>query len=320
MLYLIIALSSFSFSLLLTIFAIKLFSKYHILDVPNARSNHKSATLRGGGIAIVITLLVAMFIHQKILLKEIGILYLFISLSIIAAISFIDDLKSTSIIIRVIFQVMAISILLISYFSNLNIYITSALILGLFIFINFYNFMDGIDGSAAAEAIHISSSIIILSFLTTIPYEVMIIALITASASLGFIIYNWHPAKIFLGDVGSISLGFVCGWMLLAIAFHGQLAAAIILPLFYISDSGITIIKRLFAGKKIWKAHSEHFYQQAVRKGIPHNIITKKIIYCNSSLCILGITSAFYPIPAVILAVIVTVATLYNLQKSGKVH
>ena len=178
--------------------------------------------------------------------------------------------------------------------------------------------MDGIDGSAAAEAIHISFSIVVLSFLTSIPYEVTIIALMMASACLGFIIYNWHPAKIFLGDVGSISIGFVCGWMLLAIAFHGQLAAAIILPLFYISDSGITIVRRLFAGKKIWEAHSEHFYQQAVRKGVPHDVITKKIIYCNSSLCMLAITSAFYPIPTVILAVIITAFTLYRMKNAEK--
>lgn len=316
MFYFIIALSSFSLSLILTVFAIKLFSKYHILDVPNARSNHKSATPRGGGIAIVLTLLISIFIYQKIYFKDIRFLYLLLSLLIIAAISFIDDIKQVSIVIRIIFQVTAISILLISYFPNFNIYITIALIMTLFVFINFYNFMDGIDGSATAEAIHISSSIVILGFITAIPHDVIIIALITASASLGFIIYNWHPAKIFLGDVGSISLGFVCGWMLLAIAFEGHLAAAIILPLFYMSDSGITIIKRLFAGKKIWQAHSEHFYQQAARNGVPHNVITKKIIYCNSSLCILSITSTFYPIPAIILAVIITLRTLHHLQKT----
>ena len=178
--------------------------------------------------------------------------------------------------------------------------------------------MDGIDGSATSEAIHISLGALLLSFIVPeIPTQIIILSLVTLASCLGFIKFNWHPAKIFLGDVGSISLGLICGWILISLALQGLYAAAIILPLFYLADSGLTILKRLLKGKKIWEAHSEHFFQKAIRKGKSHNVVTKKIIRCNFLLLILSLASLYYPITSVITSGVVVIRLLYSLQKKS---
>jgi UDP-N-acetylmuramyl pentapeptide phosphotransferase/UDP-N-acetylglucosamine-1-phosphate transferase len=203
-------------------------------------------------------------------------------------------------------------------FLQHNAYLLFILGVGIFCFINFYNFMDGIDGSAASEAIHIGISIVVLYlFDTSIPRELIIVAIILIGASLGFVIFNWHPAKIFLGDVGSIALGVICGWLLLNLALYKYFAAAIILPLYYMADSALTITKRLLQGKKIWQAHSEHFFQKAVRKGLSHAKVTRKIIFTNFILCALSVISMDYPITALAAGIVTVGVLLYKFQKKS---
>ncbi|MBP9791714.1 MAG: hypothetical protein KBC27_00690 [Rickettsiales bacterium] len=314
---LLLPLSLFS-SALISFALIFIFKKLNILDVPNTRSNHKTPIPVGGGIAIVITTLWTLFLTFFNQTTESQIKYLFLSIIIIAFISFIDDLKSLKVRTRIPFHIIAIILLLKSLlFPQHDIYMFITLIVGIFFFINFYNFMDGIDGSAASEAIHIGMSIILLyAFDSFIPQELLIVSLVLVGASLGFAIFNWHPAQIFLGDVGSISLGVICAWLLLNLALYKYLAAAIIIPLYYIADSTLTITKRLLQGKKIWQAHSEHFFQKAVRKGLSHAKVTRKIILINFILCILSIISIYYPILALTASLLVVGMLLYHFQKA----
>lgn len=317
MFYFLIAFSAFILSITLSKLTIKVLSKKKILDIPTSRSNHKSATLRGGGIAIASTICIA-YILYYIYTRDTNLLYVFFGLLIISSVSFIDDLKNLSIKTRIIFQGLSIFILLLPVeLANFLFYII--IFLFFFIFINFYNFMDGIDGLDTSEAIHISFSVFILSFIIpNIPTEIKIISLTTCAACLGFIKFNWHPAKIFLGDVGSISLGFICAWMLFNLFYYqGSWAATLIIPMVFLADSGITLLKRIIAGKKIWQAHSEHFYQRAVRNGQSHARVTKKIIYCNLALFVLSITSLTYPILSFGTAALLVVGLLYNLQRSA---
>ena len=318
MLYFAIALSGYFLSLIFSVIAIYFFSKRRVLDIPNSRSNHKSATLTGGGVAIVSSLLIiiAILYYSS---RESVFLYILSALLVLSSISFIDDLKNISIKVRIFFQALSIYLLLSGSFGYLDITLFTLLALVLFVFLNFYNFMDGIDGSATLEAIHISSGIFVLGLITSnIPIEVMVISLIIVSACLAFIKFNWHPAKIFLGDVGSTSLGLICGWMLIVIALQGFYAAALILPMYYLADSGVTILRRLLARKKIWQAHSEHFYQQAARNGLPHNKIVRKIIYCNCALFILSLTSLYCPITSTLLSIAIVSYMLYNFRKPVK--
>ena len=100
--------------------------------------------------------------------------------------------------------------------------------------------------------------------------------------------WNWHPAKVFLGDVGSVPLGFLLGWLLLELAARGFWTAALILPLYYLADATWTLIARASRGEKIWRAHREHFYQVAVGNGKSHAEVSLALMACNLGLIVLA--------------------------------
>ena len=97
-------------------------------------------------------------------------------------------------------------------------------------------------------------------------------------AAIGFLVWNWSPARIFLGDVGSVPLGYVLGFLLLDLAIRGWWKIALILPLYFLADATITLARRLLRGERVWQAHREHFYQQAVRRGLGHAAVVKRVI------------------------------------------
>jgi UDP-N-acetylmuramyl pentapeptide phosphotransferase/UDP-N-acetylglucosamine-1-phosphate transferase len=99
-----------------------------------------------------------------------------------------------------------------------------------------------------------------------------------AGAAIGFLVWNWSPARIFLGDVGSVPLGYVLGFLLLDVAVRGYWKIALILPLYFLADATITLARRLLRGERVWQAHREHFYQQAVRRGLGHAAVVKRVI------------------------------------------
>jgi UDP-N-acetylmuramyl pentapeptide phosphotransferase/UDP-N-acetylglucosamine-1-phosphate transferase len=152
-------------------------------------------------------------------------------------------------------------------------------------FVNLFNFMDGIDGISSVEAIGIGSGIALIGFLTmeaqtAMPWH----GLVIAAAAAGFLVWNWHPARIFLGDIGSIPLGYLLGWLLLSLAAAGDLQAAIILPLYYLVDATLTLLRRLQQGEKIWQAHREHYYQKAVQNGRSHSQVSRAVGVTNIAL------------------------------------
>jgi UDP-N-acetylmuramyl pentapeptide phosphotransferase/UDP-N-acetylglucosamine-1-phosphate transferase len=97
-------------------------------------------------------------------------------------------------------------------------------------------------------------------------------------AAVGFLVWNWSPARIFLGDVGSVPLGYVLGFLLLGCAVRGYWKIALILPLYFLADATITLARRLLRGERVWHAHREHFYQQAVRRGLGHAAVVERVI------------------------------------------
>ncbi len=127
--------------------------------------------------------------------------------------------------------------------------------------------MDGIDGISSVETVSIGIGITILA--GSLGWESLgqTYSLVLAGAATGFLWWNWQPARVFLGDVGSVPLGFLLGWLLLNLAANGYWLQALILPLYYIADATLTLLERLIRRKKIWEAHRDHYYQQAVQKG-----------------------------------------------------
>jgi UDP-N-acetylmuramyl pentapeptide phosphotransferase/UDP-N-acetylglucosamine-1-phosphate transferase len=160
-------------------------------------------------------------------------------------------------------------------------------------FVNLYNFMDGIDGIAGSEAAAIGIGLALFA-VTGIGDDPALAASAAApgaaiaAAAIGFLVWNWAPARIFLGDVGSVPLGYLLGFLLLAAAARGHWEIALILPLYFLADATITLLRRLARGERVWLPHRQHFYQQAVRRGLGHAAIVRRVIAANLILIAAG--------------------------------
>jgi UDP-N-acetylmuramyl pentapeptide phosphotransferase/UDP-N-acetylglucosamine-1-phosphate transferase len=135
--------------------------------------------------------------------------------------------------------------------------------------------------------------------------------LIVAAAALGFLPWNWGRAKVFLGDVGSVPVGYLLGGLLLFLVLGGDYAAALILPMYYWVDATYTLLRRLLRGEKVWQAHRSHFYQQGARKLGSHAAVAGRIAMLNLLLIALAVVSTHSwqaAIGAVLLALAVTAA------------
>src|SRR5581483_3090267 len=135
-------------------------------------------------------------------------------------------------------------------------------------FINLFNFMDGADGLTGSEAAAIGAGIVLVA--ASIDPATALLGAALAAAALGFLASNWAPARVFMGDVGSIPLGYLIGFLLLRLAALGMWRAALILPLYFLADATITLGRRALRGEKVWQAHRQHFYQRAVLGGLSH--------------------------------------------------
>jgi len=163
-------------------------------------------------------------------------------------------------------------------------------------FVNLFNFMDGIDGISGVEAIAIAAGIGLAGgLLSLLPPGMTAQALAVAAATAGFLAWNWHPAKIFLGDIGSVGLGYLLAWLLLALAATGEWEAALILPLYYLADATITLLRRLARKEKVWQAHREHYYQRAVQSGRSHARVSTVVAATNAALVVLALAAAATP-------------------------
>ena len=189
-------------------------------------------------------------------------------------------------------------------------------------FINLFNFMDGIDGIAGVEAVAVSAGCVLIGIL----YPAAIVlpgftlyALVIAAAAIGFLCWNWEPARVFLGDVGSVPMGYLLGVLLLVLAASGFWAAALILPAYYLADSGVTIVRRAIRGEKIWRPHASHYYQQAARRFGSHARVALAILYADAVLVALALyATQGNAILSLALAAGLVAALLYYLAGDAK--
>ena len=145
--------------------------------------------------------------------------------------------------------------------------------------INLFNFMDGIDGLAGSEAAAIGAGLLLFAAVGAgVDPRSALLAAAILGAAIGFLVWNWSPARIFLGDVGSVPLGYVLGFLLLDLAVRGHWKIALILPLYFLADATMTLLRRLLRGERVWQAHRQHFYQQAVRRGLGHAAVVRRVI------------------------------------------
>lgn len=268
--------------------AYALLRKFQVMDTPNARSNHVTPTPRGGGLGIVFAL--------GVLLPVTGAPFPLVAAFLwLALVSFVDDLRGLSARLRLLVQVAAVFWVLMRAYGGsiaewLPIWVEIPLLaLAWLWFINLFNFMDGSDGLAASEATCIALGIVAVAAGGSL---LSFHAGLVAAAAFGFLLWNWHPARVFLGDVGSVPLGFLLGFLLIALAGNGELAAALILPAVFVLDASVTLLRRLCRGEKIFEAHSQHAYQRAIRAGMGHDAVARDVIGVNLLLILLAVLSS----------------------------
>jgi UDP-N-acetylmuramyl pentapeptide phosphotransferase/UDP-N-acetylglucosamine-1-phosphate transferase len=238
----------------------------YALARPNARSSHKQPTPQGGGIAVLLGIGCAVLFAPSTF-ELYGVFGLAL---VLAALGAIDDIRTLEAPPRLLVQI-AIVIGVVALLPE-NLRVLSAvpwwleralLAAGLLWFVNLTNFMDGIDWITAAEIVPVTAALALFGWMGALPAHVAIAAAALCGALIGFAPFNKPVARLFLGDVGSLPIGLLLGWMLIRFG-QDHVAAAILLPLYYIADATITLLRRLARGEPVMQAHRQHFYQQAV--------------------------------------------------------
>jgi UDP-N-acetylmuramyl pentapeptide phosphotransferase/UDP-N-acetylglucosamine-1-phosphate transferase len=269
----------------------------NVLDRPNERSSHIVPTPRGGGIAVICTVLLAWVVASAAGWVAPAIALVALTAALLAVICWIDDLHGLSPVLRLTAQAAAVAVGLLALPETDNAlfqwlgstaYFSATGLLWVW-WVNLYNFMDGIDGIAGSEAAAIGGGLLLVSTLgSAVDWSVALLAATVLGASLGFLVWNWSPARIFLGDVGSAPLGYLTGYLLLGLAAAGRWKVALILPLYFLADATITLARRLLRRERVWEAHREHYYQQAVARGLDHAAVVRRIIAADLLLIACG--------------------------------
>jgi UDP-N-acetylmuramyl pentapeptide phosphotransferase/UDP-N-acetylglucosamine-1-phosphate transferase len=285
----------------LIVLMLPMFRRY-ALARPNARSSHKIPTPQGGGLAVVLAVVIALSADALFLapggISLAGMLPLGGAVVVLTVVGAIDDIFPIAPMVRLIIQAAAVALTVATMPSEaravpmLPVAVERAaeVFAGLW-FVNLVNFMDGIDWMTVAEAVPSTAALFLFALLGAAPPPAGLVALALCGAVLGFAPFNRPVAKLFLGDVGSLPIGLLLFWMLLQLAVSGHLAAAMLLPLYYVADATITLLRRIARGERITEAHRSHFYQLAVIRGLPVMSVVQWVCAVNVALAVFAAMS-----------------------------
>lgn len=277
-----------------------LLARYAIAH-PNARSSHRTPTPQGGGIAVVAATIVVSCVDALLTTADLANampMTVLAAVILIAVVGFMADVRPIGIAPRLLLQAFAAAVVIFSLPTNLRIFPAlpaSAeripLVLGLLWFINLVNFMDGLDCMTAAEVVPVTTALAAIGFLGLLPVQDVVVSLALCGAMIGFAYFNRPVAKLFLGDVGSLPIGLLLGWLLVLVAGSGNLTAALLLPLYYLADATITVLRRLVHGERVWQSHRTHFYQRATDRGFTVTEVVARVFAVNLVLAALALAS-----------------------------
>jgi UDP-N-acetylmuramyl pentapeptide phosphotransferase/UDP-N-acetylglucosamine-1-phosphate transferase len=271
----------------------------YALARPNARSSHVLPTPQGAGIAVIAATLIVACVHE--LGAGVPVPHLLFGASVfIAATGFVDDVRTIPVLPRLLLQAAAVAAVVFAAPADLRIVPAIPLALeraGLLVagiwFVNLVNFMDGLDLMTAAEVVPVTASIVLLGWLGHLPLAPTIVAAALCGAMLGFAPFNRPVARVFLGDVGSLPIGLLLGWCLLELAWHQHVAAALLLPLYYLADATLTLLRRIARREPFWAAHRTHFYQRATDNGYTVPAVVTEVFALNIVLAALALASVW---------------------------
>jgi UDP-N-acetylmuramyl pentapeptide phosphotransferase/UDP-N-acetylglucosamine-1-phosphate transferase len=264
----------------------------HAQTNPNARSSHKIPTPQGGGAAVIATVIIVVastvFVLPATSIDAIRLSVILAASAALAVVGAIDDIRMLEAAPRLLLQTLVVGLVVAALPETLHILPlapwwverTLLLIAGVW-FVNLMNFMDGIDWMTVAEVIPLTISLALFGLIGALPHEATVVALALCGAIIGFAPFNRPVARLFLGDVGSLPIGLLLGWLLVLLASSGHVAAAILLPLYYLADATITLLRRVVSGEQIMQAHRSHFYQRAMDSGFSAYQIVGRVFGVN---------------------------------------
>ena len=305
---------------------------WDVMDRPNARSSHVQPVPRGGGLAVVAGLMLPLVAFGALAFPSSPAVAVVIGgcFAGLAALSWRDDRKSLPASVRLAAHALAVAATLVVLPTEILAFQgwlplpLDRVVAGLvwIWFINLYNFMDGIDGITGTETASIGVGLALVVMMGGLSPELVYLGAALAGVSIGFLLWNWSPARVFLGDVGSIPLGYAVGLALLLLAGHGYLAAALILPLYYLMDATTTLLRRLLRGAPVWQAHREHAYQTAAAV-IGHAPVVIRLAGLNAVLIVLAVLSTVFQTAmsqwlTIAVAMILTSALLLYFHRLGR--
>lgn len=258
-------------------------SRLHILDHPNERSLHTRPTPRTGGVAILGGLVAGLAVYGLAVGFPSGVGWMVAGAAVIALLSFVDDRRGLGVRVRLLGHFTGAGLVVIGGFAlpDMNLpglilpwpeWAGSAVALVFLVWmVNLYNFMDGMDGFAGGMGVAGFGTMALLGALAGDSAFLAVNAVI-ASAVAGFLVFNFPPARIFMGDTGSAALGLLAGGMSLWGARDGVFPFWVAVLVFapFIVDATVTLLRRLLRGERIWQAHRSHYYQRLVQSGWSH--------------------------------------------------
>lgn len=297
--------------------------RHRVHDAPNERSLHTVPKPRGGGAAVIAVALLAWIATGFVIELPAKVTWIMALGFALSAISFVDDVRGLPPAPRFAAQLAAVVVALAVldpdpvFQGLLPVWLDRVLAGFLWLwFINLFNFMDGIDGISGVETISVGGGLTLVALAAARPEWAAALPLAVAASAAGFLVWNWAPSKIFLGDCGSIALGFLLGWLLLDAAAAGLWAVALILPAYYLMDSTFTLVKRSLRAEKVWQAHKEHAYQRAVAAGWSHARTAGAIAAANVVLVGLAMAAVMgAPAIPLVLAAVVAIGLMWRMPR-----
>ena len=311
-----------------------------IVDLPNERTLHTGRVARGGGLAIVLLTLAVLVAATAWWEVPAGITWpLFIVTVLLGFLGWIDDHYDLPVAARILVQLLA-AIVVVAWIGRISSVDFSdawslslemaAIPLTLFWVVwmaNLYNFMDGIDGLAALQGM-IGAAAMSLWFYWAGSSGMAMVCLVVFSACAGFLAWNWSPARVFMGDVGSVALGglFAALSVVAMTRYDMPIIAFAILFIVFIADATLTLMRRIARGERFWQPHRSHYYQRAVQAGLSHSSVAAAsgvlalVAAAVASLVVAGIISPAAGLAFTLLLVAAAVLFVIRLELTGAGH
>ena len=307
---------------------LKLARRWQILDLPNERSSHELPTPHGGGVPLVLALLVGLAC-AAVFGTHWSSHYLWLAAGAVLLMSLgvLDDLRGLSVRSRfALYSLVCVLtvVLLLDPFGSASLAMLALAVVAAFALLwmlNLYNFMDGIDGIAGVQCFLACCSAALLSWLGSGDGQYALFCLLLAAAHAGFLVWNWPPARLFMGDAGSVPTGYLLGALAIAGTVEGQLniAAWLILLAAFITDASYTLLKRIIAGQPFTRPHREHAYQRLSRHWGGHLPVDMAVIALNGLwLFPLAWTSTTWPKFSILLVILAYLPLLIGMAKMRK--